>query len=107
LNEGDPLGRRPNFVPHATVPLFGDGEVQSQADLRRKPQPMLEDAQINLLIVNALRLSREFVDLIREGYFRDSFYGNEGEWMKDSRIEAIVGYFWRLDRFCVPRNYEL
>jgi hypothetical protein len=52
------------------------------------------------MTVNALRLSREFADLIREGYSQDSFYGkNKGEWTKDSRIEAIDGYFWRrLDR---------
>jgi hypothetical protein len=54
-----------------------------------------------------MRLSPEFVDRIREGYSQDSFYGDEGEWLKDSRIEAIGGNFWRLDRLCVPRNYEL
>jgi hypothetical protein len=27
LNEVDPLSRRPDFVPHAIVPLFWDGEV--------------------------------------------------------------------------------
>jgi hypothetical protein len=27
--------------------------------------------------------------------------------MKDNRIEARDGYFWRLDRMCVPRNFEL
>jgi hypothetical protein len=59
------------------------------------------------MIVNALRLSHELVDLIREGYSQDSVYGDEGEWTKDSRIEAIAGYFWRLDRMCVPRNSEL
>jgi hypothetical protein len=45
------------------------------------------------LTVNALELSPEFADLIREGYSQDSFYGDEGEWTKDSRIEAIAGYF--------------
>jgi hypothetical protein len=29
LNEVDPLSRRPDFVPHATFPLFWDGEVPS------------------------------------------------------------------------------
>jgi hypothetical protein len=70
-------------------------------------RPMLEDAHLNVIIVNALRLSREFVDLIREGYSQESFYEDEGEWTNDSRIEAIAGYFWRLDRLCIPRNYEL
>jgi hypothetical protein len=50
------------------------------------------------MIVNALHLSPEVADLIREGYSQDSFYGDEGEWAKDNRIEAIAGYFWRLDR---------
>jgi hypothetical protein len=68
---------------------------------------LLEDAQLHLPIVNALRLSLEFSDLIREGYSQDSFYGDEGEWTKDSRIEAIAGYFWHLYRMCVPRNSEL
>jgi hypothetical protein len=27
LNEADPLSRRPDFVPHAIVPLSWDGEV--------------------------------------------------------------------------------
>jgi hypothetical protein len=75
--------------------------------LRRKSHLLLEDAQVNLMTVNALQLSHELADLIREGYFQDSFYGNGGEWTKDSRIEAIDGYFWRLDRLCIPRNSEL
>jgi hypothetical protein len=54
--------------------------------------------------VNALRLSREFADLIREGYSQYSFYGDEGEWTKDTRIEATTNHFWRLDRLCVPWN---
>jgi hypothetical protein len=33
VNEVDPLSRGPNFVHHATVPLFGDGEVPSQREL--------------------------------------------------------------------------
>jgi hypothetical protein len=37
-------------------------------------------------------LSPEFVDLTREEYSQDSFYGDEGEWTKDSRIEARAGY---------------
>jgi hypothetical protein len=51
------------------------------------------DAHLNLLTVNALHLSHEFADLIREGYSQDSFYGDEGEWTKDSRIEARDGFF--------------
>jgi hypothetical protein len=41
-------------------------------------RPILKDVQLNV-IVNALWLSREFVDLIREGYSQESFYGDEGE----------------------------
>jgi hypothetical protein len=82
-------------------------EVPSYADLRRMSQPLLEDAQLNLLILNALRLSLEFADLICDGYSQDSFYGDEGEGTKDSRIEANARYFCRLDRLRVPRNSEL
>jgi hypothetical protein len=101
LNEADPLSRRPIFVPRATVPLFRDGEVPSDRELRRKSQLLLEDAQLNLITVNAMQLSLEFADRIREGYSQDSFYGDGGEWTKDSRIEAIAGYFWHLDRFYI------
>jgi hypothetical protein len=45
LNEADPLSRRPDFVPHATLPLFWDGEVPSDRELRRESQLLLEDAQ--------------------------------------------------------------
>jgi hypothetical protein len=76
-------------------------------ELRRKSQLLFEDAHLNLLTFNALQLSPEFGDLIREGCSQDLFYGDEGEWTKDSRIEAIAGYFWRLDRLCIPRNSEL
>jgi hypothetical protein len=93
LNEADPLSRRPDFVPHTTVPLFWDGEVPSDRELRRKSQLLLEDAHLNVMAVNALHLSHEFADLIREGYSQDSFYGDEGEWTKDSRIEARDEYF--------------
>jgi hypothetical protein len=75
-------------------------------DLRRKSQQRLEDAQLNSMTINALRLSLEFADLVREGYTQDSFYGDEGEWTKGSRIEARVGYLWRLDRLCILRNFE-
>jgi hypothetical protein len=54
-----------------------------------------------------LQLSLEFACLIREVYSQDSFYEDEGKWTKDNRIEAIVGYFWRLDRLCIPHNSEL
>jgi hypothetical protein len=106
-NEADPLSRRPDFVPQATVPLFWDGEVPSDRELRRKSHVLLEDAQLNLLTVNALQLSPEFADLIREGYSQDSFYGDDGKWTKDSRIEARARHFWRIDRLCIPRNSEL
>jgi hypothetical protein len=59
------------------------------------------------MTINAWPLSHEFADLIREGYSQDSFYGDEVEWTKDSLIEARDGYFKRLDRLCIPRNYEL
>jgi hypothetical protein len=93
LKEADPLSRRPDFVPQATVPLFWDGEVPSDRELRRKSQLLFEDAQLNLLTLNALQLSPEFADLIREGYYQNSFYGDEGEWTKD--------------RLCIPQNFEL
>jgi hypothetical protein len=67
LNEDDPLSRRPNFVPHATVPLFWDGEVPSDRELRRESHVLFEEAHLNLMTVNALQLSHEFADLIREG----------------------------------------
>jgi hypothetical protein len=38
---------------------------------------MLEDAQLNLGIVNALRLSIELADSVFEGYSQESFYGDE------------------------------
>jgi hypothetical protein len=59
------------------------------------------------LVVNVLLLSTELVDLIREGYSQDSFYGDEGEWTKDNHAKATSWYFWRLDRPCVPRKSEL
>jgi hypothetical protein len=59
------------------------------------------------MTVNALQLSPKFAYLIREGCSQDSFYGDEGEWTKDSRIYAKARYFWRLDRLCIPRNSEL
>jgi hypothetical protein len=59
------------------------------------------------MTVNTLKLSPEFVDLIRERYSQYPFYGDEGEWTKDSRIEAKAEYFWRLNRLCIPRNSEL
>jgi hypothetical protein len=68
---------------------------------------LFEDAQLNLMTLNTLQMIHEFADLIREGFSQDSFYGGEGEWTKDSRIEARARYFWRLDRLCIPRNSEL
>jgi hypothetical protein len=60
LNEADPLCRRRlDSVSHAPFP--------SHLDLRRKFQPLSKDAQLISIIVNALRLSHEFVDLVREG----------------------------------------
>jgi hypothetical protein len=106
-NEAHPLSRRPYFVPHGTIPLFWNGEVPSNRELRRKSHVLLEDEQLNLMTVNALQLSREFVYLIREGYSQDLFYGDEGEWTKDNQIEAKDGYFWRLNRLCIPPNFKL
>jgi hypothetical protein len=57
LSEADPLSRRPDFVLLATFPLSWDGEVLSDQELPRKPQLLFEDAQLNLLTVNALQLS--------------------------------------------------
>jgi hypothetical protein len=91
LEKAGPLSQRPNFVPQATVPLFWDGEVPPYRELRRKSQLLLEDAHLNLMTVNALHLSHEFADLIREGYSQDSFYGDEGEWTKDMRIVKVEG----------------
>jgi hypothetical protein len=68
---------------------------------------LLEDAQLNLLIGNALRYSLDFANLIREGSSQDSFYWDESEWTKENRIETRVGYFWRLYRLYVPRNSKL
>jgi tetrahydromethanopterin S-methyltransferase subunit E len=36
---------------------------------------MFEDAQLNLMNVNALQLSLEFADLVHEGYSQDSYMG--------------------------------
>jgi hypothetical protein len=47
VNEADPSSWRLDFVPHATVSLFWDGEVPSDRELRRKSQQMLEDAHLN------------------------------------------------------------
>jgi hypothetical protein len=107
LNEAYPLSRRPYFVPQATFPLFWDREVPSDANFRRKSLPLFEDAQLNLMTIHALRLNHEFADLVRDGYSQDSLYGDEGEWTIDSRIKARSGYFWRFDRLCVPRIFEL
>jgi hypothetical protein len=107
LNEAYPLSRRLDFEPQGRVPLFWDGEVPSNEKLRRKSQPQLDDAQANSMNVNALRLSPQFAYLVCEKYSRDSFHEDDGEWTKDSWINAIAGYFWHLDRLCVPRNSEL
>jgi hypothetical protein len=93
LNNADPLSRRLHFVPQAIVPLFWNGEVSSDTDFRRKSQPLFKDGHLNIMTVNALRLSSEFVDLVHHDYSQDSFYGEVGEWTKDSRIEAIARHF--------------
>jgi hypothetical protein len=54
LNEADPLSRSPDFVPQAIVPFIWDGEAPSDRELRRKSQLLFENAQLNLLTVNAL-----------------------------------------------------
>jgi hypothetical protein len=51
------------------------------------------------MTISALQLSHEFASLIREGHSQDSFYGDEGEWTKDSRIEATFGHFGILTAF--------
>ena len=63
LNEADPLSRRPDFVPQATEPLFWDGEVPSDRELRRKSHLLFEDAQLNLLTINALQLSLSLIHI--------------------------------------------
>jgi hypothetical protein len=68
---------------------------------------VLEDVQLSAMTFNALRLSLEFHDLIREGYSQDSFYGDEGEWTKNIRMEARSGYFCCLGRLCISSNSEL
>jgi hypothetical protein len=65
---------------------------------------LLKDALLNSMIVNALRLSHEFVDLVREGYTQYSFYGNKGECTKDSRIEAKTGYIFGVSIAFVSRG---
>jgi hypothetical protein len=96
-----------DFVSKATILLFLDGEVPSKEKLRRTSQSLLEDAQLNLMSVIALRLSPEFDNFIREGYCHDSFIGTRGDWTRDSGIEAMYGYFWCLDRLRVPRYIEI
>jgi hypothetical protein len=107
LNEAYTLRQRPNLVPYAKVLLFGDGEVPSHAKSRLKSEPLLKDAQLNLMIINVLRLSLEFVDFVRKGYSQDSFYGDEGGWTRDTRIEARACYSWRLNLLYTPRNSKL
>jgi hypothetical protein len=68
MDEANPLGRRLDFEPHATFPLFCDGEVPSNSGLRRESQSLLDDAHLNSMTVKALRLSHEFADFIRKGY---------------------------------------
>jgi hypothetical protein len=87
LNETDPLNRRLSFVHHATVPLFWDGDDPYEGEIQRKFHLLFDDAHLNLLTLNALRLSPDFVDLIiREGYSPNSFYGDEDEQKKDIQI---------------------
>jgi hypothetical protein len=43
------------------------------------------------MIVDALRMSNEFADLIGEGCSQDSSYGDDGKWTKGYRIEATAG----------------
>jgi hypothetical protein len=57
----------------------------------------IKQQAFNSMIVNALQLSYELADFIREGYSQNSFHGDEGGWTNESRTEAISGYFWRLD----------
>jgi hypothetical protein len=88
--------------------MFWDGEIPSEEiKLRLQSQSMLNDAQLNLTMVYALRLSHELVDLSRQGDFQDMFYGDESGWTRNNQINARDVYFWRLDRFCVLRQCEL
>jgi hypothetical protein len=107
MNEAGPRSRIPYYVPQATFPLFRDGEVPlEERNLRRKfDLLLLNDAHLNLTIVDALRLCHEFVD--PERYSQDSLYGDEGKRTRGSQNVAKDGYFWRLDRLCAPRESEL
>jgi hypothetical protein len=79
LNEADPFSRIPYFEPQTTVPLSWDGEVPSDSKLRWKSKSLLKYSQLVSMYVNALCLSLEFADLIREGYSKDSFHEDEDE----------------------------
>jgi hypothetical protein len=97
-------------VPQSTIILFWVDEVPSEDNnLRRNSQSLLNDAHLHSMSFDKLRMISEVTDLIREGHFKYSFYGEECEWTKDSQIEArrvhsAHGYFWRM---FVPRNSDL
>jgi hypothetical protein len=60
--------------------------------------------------VDVLQLSHGFAHLIGEGCSQSSFYGDDCDWTRDSRIDVKDGYFWRLNRICVSRetlSYDL
>jgi hypothetical protein len=44
MKEAYPSSRRQDFVPYATTPLFWDGDTPSYVDLRRKSQPLFDNA---------------------------------------------------------------
>jgi hypothetical protein len=46
MNEANPLRPRPNLVPHDTIPLFWDGEVQRDANLQPKSKPFFNKRAI-------------------------------------------------------------
>jgi hypothetical protein len=99
MNEVNPLSRRVDFVLKAKYPSFEDVEVPSvKSNLRRKSRLLLDDTQLNLMIVDPLRLSHDFVDLLHKGYSKDLLHGDDSEWTRNSQIDARGGHFWRRDR---------
>jgi hypothetical protein len=103
MNEADPFSRTPHFVPEATAPLFWDGEVPSQEDIRRKSLPLLEDAHLSSTTFSALRLSPKLADLVREGYPRTHFMGTRVSRRKTVRLKPELCTFGVSIAF-VPRG---
>jgi hypothetical protein len=73
-----------------------DGEIPSEDNRHWKSHSLLEDTHLSLLTVNALRRSHELIDLVHEGYYQDSFYGDDRKRVsgRDAvRLEGEVGAF--------------